>query len=136
MTVARAASERGVFVVSVTNLPSHFERGFAYVRPLRSVRLALTHPLAESHAQELELFDRLLPLTSFVGEVGLDFSRHGKRTQEQQVHTLQHVLQKITQSSKMLTLHSRGAEPDVLRMLRDHGVKGLYSTGIPVRRAC
>jgi TatD DNase family protein len=126
MTVARAASERGVFVVSVTNLPSHFERGFAYVRPLRSVRLALgLHPLtAESHAQELELFDRLLPLTSFVGEVGLDFSRHGKRTQEQQVHTLQHVLQKITQSSKMLTLHSRGAEPDVLRMLRDHGVKG------------
>ena len=83
--VAAEAARRGVFTIAVTNLPSHFRAGVAHVRRFARVRLALgLHPLAAAeHAREISDFEALLSTTSFVGEVGLDYSKGMLKLAEQ-----------------------------------------------------
>lgn len=126
VAIAAEAAERTAFIVAVTNLPSHFEQGLPHVRKLNRVRLSLgLHPLAaEQHARELLLFERLLPLTSFVGEVGLDFSIQGRLYKERQIETFRFVASHLARKPKVISIHSRGAEADVLATLREFGLRG------------
>jgi len=125
-TVAAQAAGRGVFIVAMTNLPSHFEAGLHHARQLRRVRLSLgLHPLAAAdHARELGAFERCLPSTTFVGEIGLDFSRHGKATAQRQVESFRHIIRLVAGQAKFISLHSRGAETAVLDVLKEHGIVG------------
>ena len=78
---------KGDIVIGMTNMPSHFKMGVPFVKKYKHVRLALgLHPLlASEQDNELELFKRLLPQTSYIGEVGLDFSRDGYSIKEKQI---------------------------------------------------
>jgi TatD DNase family protein len=125
-TVAAQAAGRGVFIVAMTNLPSHFEAGLQHVRQLTGVRLSLgLHPLAAAdHAREIGAFERCLPRTTFVGEVGLDFSRQGMATAERQVESFRQVIRLVAGKAKFISLHSRRAETAVLEVLKEQGVVG------------
>lgn len=124
LATAREAEREGVTTIAVTNLPSHFEAGLPHIRPFRRVRLALgLHPLAAaSHEAELPAFRRLLDLTSYVGEVGLDSSKEGIRNRERQEASFREVLAALVGRRKFVTLHSRGAERRVLELLSEFGV--------------
>jgi TatD DNase family protein len=123
-SIATKASRDGVFVIAVTNLPSHFEMGIPHVAKFSRVRLALgLHPLAaDEHKAEWQHFERLLNKTSFVGEVGLDFSREGKATAKIQMESFRLVAKLLSNQPKFVTLHSRGAERDTLAVLKEFGV--------------
>lgn len=133
--VAAEAERRGVFTVAVTNLPSHFSLGLPHARLLPKVRLALgLHPLAsDHHERELPLFEELLSETSFVGEIGLDFSREGSASADRQVQSFKAILKLLAGTKKFVTLHSRGAEGEVARLVREAGIAGVvfhwYSGG-------
>ena len=118
---AAEAAERGVFIIAVTNLPSHFGAGLPHVRNFPRVRLALgLHPLAVAdHVRERELFLKSLGLTSFVGEVGLDFSREGRDTRDTQLASFRFVAKCIASDRKVVSLHSRGAEAAVIDILTE-----------------
>ncbi len=120
-TVASEAGSQEVFVVAVTNLPSHFQTGLPHVRRLPLVRLAVgLHPLAASeHRRERDLFTNCLGLTSFVGEVGLDFSREGINTRSIQLESVRFVVESTAEKSKVLSVHSRGAESATLDILTE-----------------
>jgi TatD DNase family protein len=122
--VAARANREGVFVIAVTNLPSHFKIGMPHVAKFPRMRLALgLHPLTVlEHPSELEQFEILLGQTSFVGEVGLDFSREGKPTAEQQIQSFRFVADKVAKAPKVISIHSRGAEKEVLRILAEYKV--------------
>lgn len=124
-SVAARASRDGVFVIAVTNLPSHFEIGTPHVARLSRVRLALgLHPLAaDQHAEERENFERLFNTTSFIGEVGLDFSREGKGTADIQTESFRFVARLLSAHPKFVTLHSRGAETETLSVLQEFRVR-------------
>lgn len=125
--IAAKAAKHGVFTVAVTNLPSHFRAGLPHVRRLERVRLAVgLHPLASSsHVHELELFEEMLQYTSFVGEVGLDFSPEGRATRDVQVRSFRRVTQALARGGpKVVSLHSRGAERAVLDALSEAGIRG------------
>ena len=123
--VAAEAARRGVFTVAVTNLPSHFRAGAAHVRRLSRVRLALgLHPLAAAdHEREISDFEACFASTSFIGEVGLDYSRRGLDSKQRQLRSFRVVARLIGASPKVVSLHSRGAEEDVLGLLDQFGVK-------------
>jgi len=112
-------------VVAMTNLPAHFKTGLAYVRHWPHVRLALgLHPLAsEDHEREILEFEPCLSQSSFVGEIGLDFSKQGKASAERQLHSFRHVARLLARAPKFVSLHSRGAEREVLEILTENGVK-------------
>jgi hypothetical protein len=116
------AESSGVFVICVTNTPSAFLAARPHVRRFKKVRLALgLHPLnAELHTDdELSQFRRLVSDTSFIGEVGLDFSREGRETRNKQLNSFQFVLRCLNNEPKFVTIHSRRAESAVLELLQD-----------------
>ena len=110
-----------MFTIAVTNLPSHFKIGLSHVQNLPRIRLGLgLHPLAANeHARELEIFKESINLTSFVGEVGLDFSREGKETRNIQLASFRSIASLLAKVPKVVSLHSRGAESAVLDTLME-----------------
>jgi TatD DNase family protein len=122
--IANKAKRAGVTVIAVTNLPSHFRDGFLLASQLPNVHLSLgLHPLLAPHSdQECRLFSEMVLKTSYVGEIGLDFSRDGSSTRDAQIDSFSFVLREIRNSAKVLSIHSRRAELTVLELLAEHNV--------------
>lgn len=117
----------GNTIIGMTNLPSHFIIGRPYIQKLHHIRLALGyHPLlAANHKNEINLFIQQSNYTSYIGEIGLDFSREGVATKQQQIILLKELLSSIDYSKKIISVHSRGAEKELLGNLIEHNVKNV-----------
>ncbi len=111
--------QQKIITIGMTNLPSHFFMGFSHVRQYKYIRLALgLHPLlAKEHSKEYLKFKEFVNKTSYIGEVGLDFSREGISTKDVQIKSFEYVLNCIKGQNKIVSLHSRRAEKDTLQML-------------------
>ncbi len=120
LAVADRSAAAGVFTILVTNLPSTYEKSSARFGARPSLRLALgLHPLlAKQHDSERDKFMLLAQKTSFIGEVGLDFSAEGRETTDIQVKSFEFVLTTLGQAPKFVSIHSRRAEKQVLELLR------------------
>lgn len=123
--ILKESEIQGISVISMTNLPSHFELGYPHFGLAKKVRLALgMHPLmAKFHKREFGLFLNNLSKTSYIGEVGLDFSKEGISTKEIQLDTFSKVLKAISGQKKLLSIHSRNAENNVLELLIEYNIK-------------
>lgn len=119
--IAQEAEKAGIITFSMTNLPSEFEALYFQFRNFKRVRLALgLHPLmADQHRSYMSMFERLVSQTSYIGEVGLDFSEYGKSTKDMQVKSFRFVLSCIQNQSKVISVHSRNAELAVLELLEE-----------------
>jgi len=123
--VALDTEKSGITTIAVTNLPSAYFDAKPHMRRFRMLRLAIgLHPLlAERHTvQEKDLFRTGIRETRFVGEIGLDFSRHGINTKELQLDSFRFVLSLLQEGNRFVTLHSRGAENVVLDLLGEYEV--------------
>ncbi len=132
--------KRQIITIGMTNLPSHFQMGVNHVRRYKHIRLALgLHPLrAKEHAKEYSKFRQYIDETSYIGEVGLDFSREGFSTKDVQIKSFKFVLDCIRTKNKILSLHSRRAEKETLEMLIEKGIENAifhwYSGSLNVLR--
>lgn len=124
--VVRECAKQQLRVIAVTNLPSHFELATERLRGHRFVTAALgLHPLLVTQGiRELPAFRRLVRHADYIGEVGLDFSRHGSETRALQERVFEQVLQAIKDRPRFITLHSRGAEKAVVEGLKRNGICG------------
>jgi len=123
--VLRTCESNRIITIGMTNLPSHFEMGLSHVRNCKYVRFALgLHPLlTERHKGEHIKFKRNVDKTSYIGEVGLDFSKEGISTKEKQIESFEYVLNEIKGKKKIVSLHSRRAESEVLTYLKKYEIK-------------
>jgi len=121
--IATRAERAGITTLAVTNLPSSFKKAFPFIRPMRRIRLALgMHPLlALEHSRERKAFAYLIDKTSYIGEVGLDFSLAARSTKKIQMESFQFILDSLQGKPKVISLHSRQAESTVLDMLEAAG---------------
>lgn len=117
----------GNITIGMTNLPSHFEMGYPYFRNLKRSRLALGyHPLMVAvNPNELRCFKKYLPYTSYIGEIGLDFSRDGIGFKEMQIGILRKILERISGERKIVSVHSRRAERELYGWLREYDIKNV-----------
>ncbi len=125
--VASENERKGISTVAVTNLPSHFELGYSHLKNFKYIQVALgLHPLhANKHTPtEMKKFIDFAKKTSYIGEIGLDFSREGITTKTKQIQSLSHVLSNINDRPRFITLHSRRAESTVLQILEEFSIKG------------
>lgn len=109
-----------VLVIGVTSSPGEFQRLRRTFKDANNVRLALgMHPnlALRFSAADLRSFDAEALHTSYVGEVGLDFSMDRSTWQGQEV-VFRHALRQA--SRKIVTIHSRRAETRVGEMLAEH----------------
>ncbi len=74
--------------------------------------------MADKHSAELPAFEKNLAKTNYIGEVGLDSSRDGRKNFPIQRNSFQTVLRKGG-GNKVFSLHARMAEEQVLKMLLD-----------------
>lgn len=117
----------GDIVIGMTNLPSYFRMGQPHLKGYKHVRLALgLHPLlAAENKSESQLFKQLIDQTSYVGEIGLDFSKEGRATKEEQISMLREVLAALRGKKKIVSVHSRKAEKELLDLLCDYDIKNV-----------
>lgn len=113
--------------IGMTNLPSHFAMGIEHVKSYRYSRLALgLHPLyACEKKNELRLFNQYVDKTSYIGEIGLDFSSEGLPTKEYQMIVLDNILLQIAGKNKIISVHSRRAEKVLFDMLCQHDIRNV-----------
>jgi len=117
----------GISVISMTNLPSHFEMGFPFFQQAKKSRISLgLHPLfAENHKSEFDVFLRNIDKTSYIGEIGLDFSSEGIKTKEIQIVSFERILQIVANKKKILSIHSRKAEKRTLELLLKYKIENV-----------
>lgn len=109
----------GNTIIGMTNRPCHFRKGLPFIKKNSKIRLALgLHPLeAEYYENDIKEFEEFIDKTSYIGEIGLDFSEEGKNTAEKQIECFEEILRLLTGEKKILSVHSRQAEDTVLEML-------------------
>lgn len=138
--IVRDCEQKQIVTIGMTYLPSHFEMGYPHIKGYKYIRLALgLHPLmAKEHNRELVRFKKNIDNTSYIGEVGLDFSRDGISTKDIQISSFEYVLATIKSKEKIVSLHSRRAEKEVLELLKKYEIKNAifhwYSGGVKVLR--
>lgn len=109
-------------VVAVTELPSQYRLLAARFRTDRRVRVALgLHPLraATAGAMEEGMLIRQLAVCDYVGEVGLDFSPRGRDSKSAQLRVFERLLAEPALRQKMVSVHSRSADRDVIQRLAE-----------------
>lgn len=122
-----AKEKAGDIVIGMTNLPSHFKIGQPYIKSYKHVRLALgLHPLLASESiNDLALFNSLLNQTSYVGEIGLDFSKEGIATKNTQIMVLRSLLESLRGKQKIISVHSRKAERVLFDLLCEYNIQNV-----------
>ncbi|MDH6534810.1 TatD family deoxyribonuclease [Parabacteroides sp. 52] len=118
---------KGGIVIGMTNLPSHFSQGINHVKKYKRIRLALGfHPLlAEESQSELKLFNQFIDSTSYIGEIGLDFSKAGINSKEIQLSSLRKIFSWLRDRNKVISVHSRGAEEELLSLLKEYNIRNV-----------
>lgn len=120
--IARAEAAR-IYTLTVTTTPKAWSRNHELTRHTRYVRAALgLHPqLVAERAGELALWERHLPETRYVGEVGLDAGLRYYKSLDAQRQVFQRVLERCAEAGgKILTVHSVRSAPAVLDMIEAH----------------
>lgn len=121
---------RRVDVLCVTTTPSAWRGTSALATGSPFIRTALgLHPqLAYQRKSELSLFDRFLPETEFVGEIGLDGAPEHRASWKDQMSVFVTILKACTSAGgRILSIHSRRAATPVLDLLEEH-----RGAGVPV----
>ena len=119
--------KRGDFVIGMTNLPSHFETGFPFTTKYKHIRLALGfHPLlVHDNKNEWSRFLKNIDKTSYIGEIGMDFSRDGLPSKEAQIIMFRNILSALKDKKKFISIHSRMAESETLALLNEYDIKNV-----------
>jgi TatD DNase family protein len=117
------------YVLSVTTTPSAFTitKGLASNAPRIKTALGLHPQLAHERYTELELYDKLIIETKYVGEVGLDFSQGYEQFSEIQRKVFSHILRKCSfLEGRFISIHSRNASKEVLELIKTISLKNVH----------
>lgn len=120
--IARAEAAR-VYTLTVTTTPKAWPRNLELTRDTRFVRAALgLHPqLVAERADEMLLWERYLPETRYIGEVGLDAGPRFYKSLDVQTRVFRAVLERCADAGgKILTVHSVRTAPMVLATIERH----------------
>jgi TatD DNase family protein len=118
----------GVYVLSVTTVPSAWRGTLALSQGSKRIRTALgLHPeLAHERESELALFDALLPEAKYVGEIGLDRTPGTEARWPAQARAFGHILTSCQRAGgRIMSIHSRRATDAVLDELEAHPKAGI-----------
>lgn len=124
--VAKQCDEKGLYVLSVTTTPKAWDGTNRLATGYKRIQTALgLHPqLAHQRANELELFDSLLPDAKYVGEIGLDGGKGYKEHWNIQLKVFRHILKQVNNAGgRIMTIHSRACAGLLLDELV--GIKGI-----------
>jgi TatD DNase family protein len=115
-----------VATIAVTNTPSVFRRCVELTTGNRFVRVAAgLHPqLIAERSRELPLLFELIRETTYIGEVGLDFTDADAANRAAQRRVFEQILAECARAgNRVLSVHSRRAAREVVEMIGE-GFRG------------
>lgn len=123
--VAQNAENSGIVTIAVTSLPEHFKLGYPHLLNFKFIRLALGHHpmLVGKNTFDENLFRSLATKTSYIGEVGLDFSVKDTSLRQKQIDVLAKIFEIVSDRPRFISLHSRRAEKDLYDILIDQEIE-------------
>lgn len=127
VVAVRDAEAAGVYTLTVTTTPKAWPRNYEITKNTRHIRAALgLHPqLVSERAKEIDIWEKYLPQTRYVGEVGLDAGPKYYRSLDLQKDVFQRILQACDKAGgKILTVHSVRAAKTVLDLIQENLVPG------------
>ncbi len=110
------------YTIAVTNLPELYERYSGLDRNYKYTNIALGfHPeLVCEYYKQIHIFEKYVDDCRFIGEIGLDFSGDNIDSKKQQIEIFEAVVEMTRKyNDKILTVHSRKAEKEVLDYTKD-----------------
>lgn len=125
--MVRECEAQRIYTLAVTTTPRAWARNRDAAGGTKYVRAALgIHPqLVATHGDEIELWERLLPETRYVGEVGLDAGPTHFRSLPRQREVFHRVLESCARlGDRILSVHSVRAVTPVLDMIEAHLPRG------------
>jgi TatD DNase family protein len=126
-SVIEKAYNNHLYVLSITTTPKAWIKTNELTKnyPRFNTALGLHPQLAHQRENELSLFDDLFHKTKYIGEIGLDGSKHCKPFMDAQLRVFRHILKKCSMSKdKILSIHSRSAAKEVIAELESFGNVG------------
>lgn len=107
-----------ISLLAVTTTPKAYNAELRMLSNYSSLYIALgLHPqLASEKKHELAIFDQLISSSRFIGEVGLDFSKHFYYSKKDQLDVFEHIIQSC-EHLKTISLHAVFADKQVLDIL-------------------
>lgn len=120
--IIEAIEQAKVYTIAVTNLPELFDHTYNLTKETKYVRAALGfHPeLAAKHKEQLALFKKKINFTRYIGEVGLDNYNKSQADYLDQKKIFEEVVEASHKAgNKILTVHSRRSEKDVISIIGD-----------------
>ncbi|PSS59948.1 hydrolase TatD [Ensifer sp. NM-2] len=121
--LVRECESKEIYTLAVTTTPRAWSRNHELASKTKHVRAALgLHPqLVQSHAADIAMWERLLPQSSYVGEVGLDAGPQYYRSLPEQTRVFERILKACSkQGGKVLSIHSIRTASTVLDMAEEH----------------
>lgn len=108
-----------IYTIAVSMVPEGYLETRKHVEFSKYVRAALgLHPkFAVSHYSSMKLFEELVDQTTYIGEVGLDYSINNGNDRRIQKEIFERILSTIQGKNKILTIHSVQSAKDVLDLL-------------------
>lgn len=105
--------------IAMTNLPFVFKATEKLCVDYNSAYPSLGfHPeLVKDYSNQISLFIDLVDHTSFIGEIGLDYSRSSDIEKKKQRDVLEKILSFCNKKEKVISIHARKAESDLLKIL-------------------
>jgi TatD DNase family protein len=128
VAVLEDAHRAGIHVIAVTEDPGKYRLLRTRLGRRDGLDVALGfHPLRAGNASphDLARFLRLLPQATWIGEIGLDFSRAGVKTRKQQLRVFESILADPQVRTRPVTVHSRGAERETIAQLAQAQVSAI-----------
>lgn len=124
-TYIKGMSQAGHTIIGMTNCPKHFEVGSPIVRQYPRIRLALGfHPQVVDQIQsQLKLFDKFVDTTTYIGEIGMDFSKRYESFKAAQLKAFEYICQLLSGKKKIISIHSTKAEAEILQIIERFSIK-------------
>lgn len=132
------------YTIAVTNLPDIYKRYLNKYENNQYFKIALgMHPeLSSQYIGQLHIFESMCETTRFIGEVGLDFSNASTDEIVIQKDVFEKILGYCSNKDKILSVHSRKADTEVMKLLDGfigkvvlHWYTGnLYNIDIAIKR--
>ncbi|MDH2403259.1 TatD family hydrolase [Bradyrhizobium sp. SSUT18] len=121
-TLVAECERLGIFTLAVTTTPKAWTRNNKLASSTKYVRAALgLHPqLVAERWREIELWERLLDETRYVGEVGLDAGPRYHSSMDRQIEVFRRILRSCAKAGgKILSIHSVRTASRVLDLIEE-----------------
>lgn len=117
-------SNIGLFAVGTT--PKAYSREIELCKHVPSIHVGLgMHPqLISTGYEDMMLFEKLVPSSHYIGEIGLDFNKNYFHSKDKQIEVFERIIQLCEHyGEKIISIHSLKSTASVIEIIRKNKVQ-------------